>query len=143
MAVSQASFATQAVSDWRCRSTVRSVERAEVVDGRLVTHVNAEHGDASGADAGSQAVVAAAAAVAVVVVVEVVEACHDEHCHLYHHYQVAEPSEATVDDAVGTSAIVDPTEKEDCSAFAADVEALGTQRLGSIPKLKQIRKCYS
>lgn len=135
LAVSQASFATQAVSDWRCRSTVRSVERAEVVDGRLVTHVNAVHGDASEEDADSQAVVVAAAVAVVVVVVEVVGACHGEHCHLFHHYQVAAPLGATVDDAVGTSATVGLAGKEDYSAFAADEEALGTLQLESIPNL--------
>lgn len=139
LAISQASFATQAVSDWRCRSTVRSVERAEVVDGRLVTHVNGERGDASEAGVDSQVVAAAAVAVVVVVVVEVVEACHDVHYHLYHHYQVAEPSEATVDDAVGTSATVGLTGKEDYSAFAADEEALGTRQLENIPNLLQLR----
>lgn len=135
MAVSQASFATQAVSDWRCRSTVRSVERAEAVDGRLVTHVNAEHGDASEEDADSQAVVVAAAVAVVVVVVEVVGACHGEHCHLFHRYRVAAPLGATVDDAVGTSATVGLMGKEDYSAFAADEEALGTLQLESIPNL--------
>lgn len=80
MAVSQASFATQAVSDWRCRSTVRSVERAVVADGKLVIRVNAVHGNASEVDADSLVVVVAAA-VAVVVAVEVVAACHGEHCH--------------------------------------------------------------
>lgn len=78
MAVSQASFATQAVSDWRCRSTVRSVERAVVADGRLVIRVNAVHGNASEVDADSLAVVAA---VAGIVAVEVVVACRGEHCH--------------------------------------------------------------
>lgn len=114
---------------------MRSVERAEVVDGRLVTHVNAEHGDASEEDADSQAVVVAAAVAVVVVVVEVVGACHGEHCHLFHHYQVAAPLGATVDDAVGTSATVGLTGKEDYSAFAADEEALGMLQLESIPNL--------
>lgn len=139
MAVSQASFATQAVSDWRCRSTVRSVERVVGVDGRLETHVNAEHEDASGASADFRAVVVAAVAVVVVVAVEVVEACHDEHYHLYHRYQVVEPLEAIVDDAVGTSATVGPMERVDCSAFAADAEALDKRQLESIPNLLQQR----
>lgn len=80
MAVSQASFATQAVSDWRCRSTVRSVERAVVADGKLVIRVNAVHGNALAVDADSQAAVVAAA-VAGIVAVEVVVAYRGEHCH--------------------------------------------------------------
>lgn len=54
--VSQASFA-MAVSGWRCRSTVRSVERAEVADGKLVIRAGAARGSASVADAGSRVVV--------------------------------------------------------------------------------------
>lgn len=67
--VSQASFA-MAVSGWRCRSTVRSVERAGVADGTLVIRAGAARGSASVADAGSrvavvgEVVVVAAAAVA-------------------------------------------------------------------------------
>lgn len=66
--VSQASFA-MAVSGWRCRSTVRSVERAGVADGTLVIRAGAARGSASVADAGSRVavvgeVVVAAAAVA-------------------------------------------------------------------------------
>lgn len=66
--VSQASFA-MAVSGWRCRSTVRSVERAGVADGKLVIRAGAARGSASVADAGSRVavvgeVVVAAAAVA-------------------------------------------------------------------------------
>lgn len=75
MEVSQASFATQAVSDWRCRSTVRSVERVVVADGRLVIRVNAAHGDASEADADSLAVAVVVAAV------EVAVAYRGGHCH--------------------------------------------------------------
>lgn len=72
MAVSQASFA-MAVSGWRCRSTVRSVERAAgEADGKLVIRAGAARGNASVGDAGSRAaaavvvgeVVAVAAAVA-------------------------------------------------------------------------------
>lgn len=67
MAVSQASFA-MAVSGWRCRSTVRSVERvAGEADGKLVIRAGAAHENASVGDAGSRA-----AAAAVVVVGEVV-----------------------------------------------------------------------
>lgn len=66
MAVSQASFA-MAVSGWRCRSTVRSVERvAGEADGKLVIRAGAARGNASVGDAGSRA------AAAVVVVGEVV-----------------------------------------------------------------------
>lgn len=66
--VSQASFA-MAVSGWRCRSTVRSVERAGAADGKLVIRAGAARGSASVADAGSRVavvgeVVVAAAAVA-------------------------------------------------------------------------------
>lgn len=67
LVVSQASFA-MAVSSWRCRSTVRSVEHAEAADGKLVIHAGAAHGSASVADAGSH-VVAVAAEVAVAAVV--------------------------------------------------------------------------
>lgn len=72
MAVSQASFA-MVVSGWRCRSTVRSVERAAgEADGKLVIRAGAARGNASVGDAGSRAaaavvvgeVVAVAAAVA-------------------------------------------------------------------------------
>lgn len=68
LVVSQASFA-MAVSGWRCRSTVRSVERAGVADGTLVIRAGAARGSASVADAGSRVavvgeVVVAAAAVA-------------------------------------------------------------------------------
>lgn len=64
LVVSQASFA-MAVSGWRCRSTVRSVERAGAVDGKLVIRAGAARGSASVADAGSRA---AAAVVGEVVV---------------------------------------------------------------------------
>lgn len=69
LVVSQASFA-MVVSGWRCRSTVRSVERVGAADGKLVIRANAAHGNASVADAGFRAaavgeVVAAAAAVVV------------------------------------------------------------------------------
>lgn len=137
MAVSQASFATRAVSDWRCRSTVRSVERVVVGDGRLETHVNAGRGDASVANADFRAVVVAVVVAVVAAVAEVVEVSHDGHCHLYHHFQVAEPSEATVDDAVGTSATVDLMVKVDCFASVADAEALDKRQLESIPNLLQ------
>lgn len=69
LAVSQASFAIprqRAVSGWRCRSTVRSVERAGEVDGKLVIRVNAVHGNASGANVGSRVAAAVGAAVAAV-----------------------------------------------------------------------------
>lgn len=117
---------------------MRSVERVVGVDGKLETHVNAEHEDASEASADFRAVVAAAAAV-VVVAVEVVEACHDGHYHLYHHFQVVEPLEAIVDDAVGTSATVGPMVKVDYSAFAVDAEALDKRQLANIPNLLQQR----
>lgn len=68
LVVSQASFA-MVVSGWRCRSTVRSVERAEVADGKLVIRAGAAHGNASGADAGSRAVAAVVGEVVVVAAV--------------------------------------------------------------------------
>lgn len=57
LAVSQASFGIprRAVSGWRCRSTVRSVERAGAADGKLVTRANEARGSASVVDAGSHA----------------------------------------------------------------------------------------
>lgn len=67
--VSQASFA-MAVSGWRCRSTVRSVERAAgEVDGKLVIRAGAARGSASVEDAGSRAAVVVGEVVAVAVVV--------------------------------------------------------------------------
>lgn len=65
--VSQASFA-MAVSGWRCRSTVRSVERAGVADGTLVIRAGAARGSASVADAGSRVAVVGEVVVAAAVV---------------------------------------------------------------------------
>lgn len=60
-----------AVSGWRCRSTVRSVERAAgEADGKLVIRAGAARGSASVEDAGSRAaavVVGEVVAVAAVV----------------------------------------------------------------------------
>lgn len=74
MAVSQASFA-MAVSGWRCRSTVRSVERvAGEADGKLVIRAGAARGNASVGDVGSRAAAAAAVVVGEVVAVAVAAA---------------------------------------------------------------------
>lgn len=63
LAVSQASFGIprRAVSGWRCRSTVRSVERAGEADGKLVIRANAARGSASVEGAGSHAAAAVVA----------------------------------------------------------------------------------
>lgn len=65
-----------AVSGWRCRSTVRSVERAAgEADGKLVIRAGAARGSASVEDAGSRA---AAAVVGEVVAVAAVVAWRGE-----------------------------------------------------------------
>lgn len=68
LAVSQASFGIprRAVSGWRCRSTVRSVERAGEADGKLVIRANAARGSASVEGAGSHAAAVVAERVAAV-----------------------------------------------------------------------------
>lgn len=68
LAVSQASFGIprRAVSGWRCRSTVRSVERAGEADGKLVIRASAARGSASVEGAGSHAAAVVAERVAAV-----------------------------------------------------------------------------